>query len=330
MCMIYLTGNENVVGVDAGRVSIKNGEDIRMEPLELLDGINIYGRSQITTQCIHTCMKNNIPISFYTQYGQFIGGFYGTEKVNVSRQRKQSYFSNTGDALVLGRKIIFAKISNQITILRRYSRHSGIDVFNHILNMDYCRKYINSCDMISQIMGYEGAAAKEYFAALGKMVNPDFRFKGRSKHPPKDAFNSMLSFGYSLLYKEIYGIVVSKGLNPFFGFLHSDSEGHMALVSDLMEEWRSLIVDSMVMNMVNGNEIKIDNFDISDDGMCTIDKDGIRLILEKYNKKMNLTSKYIVENEGLTYRKMIGYQVMDLIHVMEDENPDLYNPIIIR
>ena len=123
---------------------------------------------------------------------------------------------------------------------------------------------------------------------------------------------------------------MSKGLNPFFGFLHSDSEGHMALVSDLMEEWRSLIVDSMVMNMVNGNEIKIDNFDISDDGMCTIDKDGIRLILEKYNKKMNLTSKYIVENEGLTYRKMIGYQVMDLIHVMEDENPDLYNPIIIR
>lgn len=330
MCTIYLTGNSNVVGIDTGRVSIRNGEDIRTEPLELLDGINIYGKSQITTQCIQTCMRNNIPISFYTQYGQFIGGLYGTEKVNVARQRKQAFFSNKEAAFRLGKKIVYAKISNQITVLRRYSRHSGVDVSDYVANMDCCRRCINICENTSQIMGYEGAAAKEYFAALGKMVNSDFYFEKRSKHPPKDAFNSMLSFGYSLLYKEIYGIVVSRGLNPFFGFLHSDTEGHMALVSDLMEEWRSLIVDSLVMNMVNGNEIEIDNFDISVDGMCTIDKDGIRLILEKYNKKMNSTSKYNIDNEGITYRKMIGYQVMDLIHVMEEENPDLYNPIIIR
>ena len=142
MGMVYLTGNSNVVGLENGRLSIKSGDEIRKEPFELLEGINIYGKSQITTQCIHACIRNKIPISFYTQYGTYIGGISGMERVSVERQRMQVMFSNSNTALALGKKIINAKIRNQVTVLRRYSRHSGIDVSNNISNMEYCYKNI--------------------------------------------------------------------------------------------------------------------------------------------------------------------------------------------
>lgn len=109
-------------------------------------------------------------------------------------------------------------------------------------------------------MGCEGNAAKNYFAALPKLVQPEFRFSGRTKQPPKDAFNSMLSLGYTMLLYEIYSEIENRGLTPYIGFLHSDRDGHPALASDLMEEWRSVIVDSAVLSLVQGGEIHISQF----------------------------------------------------------------------
>ena len=89
---------------------------------------------------------------------------------------------------------------------------------------------------IEQLMGYEGQAAKTYFKMLGQITDPEFTFSGRSKRPPMDPYNSLISLGYAILLNEIYGKLEARGLNAYFAFLHADRENHPALASDLMEE----------------------------------------------------------------------------------------------
>lgn len=113
---------------------------------------------------------------------------------------------------------------------------------------------------LKEIMGYEGNAAREYFCGLSKIIKPEFSFKGRNRMPPKDPFNSLISLGYTLLLHEAYGEIENKGLSPYCGYLHSDHERHPTLASDLMEEWRAVIVDSVVLSLIQGNEISPDDF----------------------------------------------------------------------
>ena len=116
---------------------------------------------------------------------------------------------------------------------------------------------IDTCTTVNEIIGYEGNAARIYFQCLGKLVDDDFKFEKRSRRPPLDEFNSMLNLGYSILMNEIYSRVENKGLNAYFGFVHQDREKHPTLVSDIIEEWRAVIIDSMVMSLVNGHEIAL-------------------------------------------------------------------------
>lgn len=140
------------------------------------------------------------------------------------------------------KRIIYAKISNQIVILRRYSRNSDNDVSDEIKMMKICTQKLDNAHTSEEIMGFEGTAAKYYFSALSKLVNNDFSFNCRSRMPPKDPFNSMLSLGYTLLMYEIYGEIENKGLSPYAGFLHKDRERHPTLASEFIEKEGVIII----------------------------------------------------------------------------------------
>lgn len=181
-------------------------------------------------------------------------------------------------------------------------------------------------------MGYEGTAAKIYFKVLGILIDPEFCFKGRSKRPPLDPFNSMISLGYSIIVNELYGKIEGKGLNPYFGVMHKDREKHPTLASDLMEEWRAVLIDSTVLSMINGHEISKKEF------YTQVEQPGVFLekeALRKYIKK--LESKFRTENRYLTYidyrvsfRQALDLQLGQFIKAIETENPEEYSPIVIR
>ena len=161
--------------------------------------------------------------------------------------------------------------------MRRYARHSQQDIQRAIVEMNNMYKKVSSVVSIEQIMGYEGTAAKIYFRVLGELIDSEFAFKGRTRRPPTDPFNSMISLGYSVILNELYGKIEGKGLNPYFGVMHKDREKHPTLASDLMEEWRAVLIDSTAMSMLNGHELTKDNFysDIDQPGVF-LDKDGFR------------------------------------------------------
>ncbi len=332
MCEIHLIDNTAKVGNEMGRIYIRGKDGEKSIPIETVEGINVYGKPQLTTQCVEECLKRGIPISFFSSNGGYIGGFSAVNYINVKRQRLQAVFNQTDESFELAKKIIEAKVSNQIAILRRYNRTNNNAAQSNIDCMRRYRNHIGRCNDIHQLMGYEGISAREYFGGLGKIVRPEFYFSHRTKNPPQDHFNALLSFGYSLLYKELYGMVESKGLNPFFGFIHEDKEGHPALVSDLIEEWRTIIIDSMVMSLVNGNEISIDeDFEAADsEHPFYLTFSGRMKVIAKYNQKMETTTTYMDGYSSLSYRRAIDSQIRSLIYVIEDGNVDRYSPIKVR
>lgn len=185
---------------------------------------------------------------------------------------------------------------------------------------------------IEQIMGYEGAAARIYFKTLGRMIDPQFKFQGRSRRPPLDPFNSMISLGYSIILNELYGKIEGKGLNPYFGVMHSDHEKHPTLASDLMEEWRAVLIDSTAMSMLNGHELTVDEFytDIENPGVF-LDKNAFKKYIEKLEVKFRTQNKYLTYIEySVSFRRALDLQINQFVKALECNNPEEYTPIIIR
>lgn len=337
--MPYLYINENGAVLshedNCFKISSKNGT-IRTIPSETLEGISIFGAVQVTTQCIERCLKKGINISFYSPSGAYFGRIISTGHINTARQKAQARLSDTEDfRLAFSKKIIEAKIHNQQVLIKRYLRSASMTKNIEIMvnNIVACEKEIKGCESIQQVMGYEGSAARVYFSMLSKLINKqEFKFDGRNKRPPKDAFNSMISLGYSILLNEVYGEIENKGLNPYFGFLHSDRENHPTLASDLMEEWRAVIVDSTVMSLINGNEISIDHFYKRDDSPgIFLDRDGMKIFIAKLEKKFAVQSKYLSQVEfPVSFRRGIGLQIESLVRAIENDDINEYTPVRLR
>ena len=178
-------------------------------------------------------------------------------------------------------------------------------------------------------MGYEGVVAKVYFRALGRLVPEEFSFSRRSRRPPLDAFNAMLSLGYTLLMYDIYTALSNEGLHPYFGFLHALKNRQPALASDLMEEWRAVLVDSMVLALVQHHEIKPEHFAPADDGEgIFLTREGRGIFLRAYEKKLRTVNQYKPGKHS--YRHSLAQQVGQYAQALMAQNAEIYEPILLR
>lgn len=247
-------------------------------------------------------------------------------------QRKQAGLYESPFALELSRKIIQAKMQNQLVVLRRYAKSRRVNIKDIEVMMVNCISKAQRTNKIEELMGYEGTGAKYYFEGLSRCVEEDFAFKGRSKRPPLDAFNSMISLGYSILMNEVCGAIETKGLNPYFGFMHRDAEKDPTLASDMMEEWRAVLIDSTVMSMINGHEVSRSEFynEIDRPGVF-MTKDSLKKYLSRLEKKFQVESKYLTYVDyAVSFRRSISLQMQQLVKAIETEDVSVYEPIRIR
>lgn len=333
MSLLFVDENSAKISYESNRcvITYSNGMQ-RSIPIETLESISIMGHAQITTQCIQECFCRGIPVSYYSKGGRYFGRLQSTGHVNTRRQRLQCRLYETDFALELSKKLVRGKMQNQIVILQRYAKSKGISVNESIKMLCICNNKIQGCRSVSEVMGYEGQGAKAYFDGLALLVEPAFAFHGRNKRPPKDEFNAMLSLGYSVLMNELYGQIEMKGLNPYFGFMHRDKEKHPTLASDMMEEWRAVIVDSTVMSLVNGHEIHKEHFyfDTENPG-CFLTREGMRIFLAKLEKKLQTEVRYLdYVDYAASFRRSINLQLESLIKAMESEDASIYKPVRIR
>lgn len=334
MSYLYVMEHGSKIHLDGGYFTVTyKDESVKLIPKKTLEAISLFGSVQMTTQCMEECLKRGIPVNYFSKTGAYFGRLESTRHMNIFRQKKQFALTETPEfALELSQRMIEAKIHNQYVVLRRYIKNETEEFAEIEKNMRNAMKNSLRSQSINELMGYEGFASRNYFKGLSKIIRPDFAFDGRSRRPPKDPFNSMLSLGYTILMYEVYGQIENRGLSPFAGFLHQDRERHPTLASDLMEEWRAVIVDSVVLSLIQGNEISINEFWKEEDQEgIFLTNTALKILITKLEKKMRTETSYLKDVvERTSFRKAIWMQSGKLVQAIEKEDPQIYEPIRIR
>ena len=330
MSVIYVTESGTMVGREGGQFYISKGQERLCEvPEETLEGLVLFGGVQVSAAAVTALLRQEVPVAWMSAKGRFQGRLDSMGQGHVLRQRSQFRLTEKSESrLHLARKFIAAKIHNQRVLLRKHPSPGPI-VGGGVLHLAALEQKVEETASIEELMGLEGAAARRYFSCLAHMV-PETFFEGRrSRRPPQDAFNSLLSFGYHLLFTEIYTAIIQTGLHPDLGFLHSLHPKHPALVSDLMEEWRPVIVDSLALALLSRSSLQLSDFQAPDErGGVYLTDGGRKRFLQAYEKKMRQEQQYL--GTALSFRQGLVRQARSLTRAVEVEELPLYQPVRIR
>ena len=335
MSNVYVYEQGAILKYKENRLIINYSEDdFKSIPIENIDNVVIFGAIQVSIKCVQQMLIRGVNLTLLSKNGSYFGRLESTGHVNINRQRLQFRKSDDKNfSLKISKQFIKGKVSNQRTILMRANKLlKSPELSNIILKMSVYFQNIDDAKSIEELMGIEGHLAKMYYQGISNIVDKEYSFSQRTKRPPKDPFNSVLSFGYTLLHYEIFTIVESKGLNSYAGFLHSDRHKHPALCSDLMEEWRPILVDSLAIALLNNNKIKKENFEYNEEnGGVYLDKEGCKKFIAEFEKRLRQEVGYVKEVPyKMSFRRIIEYQVMLLIKALESKNTDIYKPVLIR
>lgn len=235
-------------------------------PIREVKQILVFGNIQLTTAVISTCLETQIPVIFLTQSGEYKGHLWSAESADLVIQTAQ--FQRQQDEsfkLAMARTVVQGKLWNSKQLLLRLNRKRQLpDVAQAVTRIhDYMEAVSipQNTLTLDQVRGYEGAGAAQYFPALGKLiVHSGFTLTERNFYPPKDPMNALLSFGYTLLLNNVLSLILAEGLSPYLGNLHGAERPKAYLAFDLMEEFRSPIVDTLVMRLVNQRVLNSSDF----------------------------------------------------------------------
>jgi CRISP-associated protein Cas1 len=217
--------------------------------------------------------------------------------------------------------LIWGKVRNARQLLLRSNRKQSLaEVDQVIARLKLLIKEIEMAKSLESLRGYEGSAAKLYFSALGQLIrNPGFKLTERNRRPPKDPVNSLLSFGYTLVFNNVLSLMLAEGLNPYLGNLHRSDRKEPHLAFDLMEEFRSPIVDSLVLMLVNKKILKPTDFTWPDaDGGIYLNDPARRVFLKHFEERMSEEVKYRDLATPISFRRVIQLQVQQYKYCMRE------------
>ena len=262
-------------------------------PLLGLEAIFCFSYKGASPDLIGKCAEEGIGFSFLTPRGKFLAQVAGRPQGNVLLRKEQYRISDSeARSCETARNCIFGKLYNARWVLERTLRDHELRVDKAAMEaasemLKDAAKKSQSAENLDSLRGTEGEAATRYFAVFTEMIlnqKEDFIFKGRSRRPPLDEVNAMLSFGYRLLANEYTSALNSVGLDPYVGFMHRDRPGRESLALDLMEELRSILVDRQVLTLINTKAIQKKNFERSESGAVFLNDSGRKIFLEAWQK----------------------------------------------
>ncbi|WP_017315165.1 CRISPR-associated endonuclease Cas1 [Mastigocladopsis repens] len=314
MAAIYLIEQGTNIYKDYQRFIIHVSEKPKLEvPIREVQQILVFGNIQLSTPVIQACLQQEIPVLFLSQSGQYHGHLWSEESTNLDNQLIQIERRNDDSfQFQVSKAIVFGKLMNSKQLLLRFNRKRKVtEVEKAIFGIS---QDIDSLDLVSNLdalRGYEGIAAARYFPAFGQlMTNSKFEFSLRNRQPPTDPVNSLLSFGYTLLFNNVLSFLIAEGLSPYLGNFHYGEKQKPYLAFDLMEEMRSVIVDSLVLNIINHSLLKPQDFDIvPSTGGVYLNQSARRVFLKQFETRMNEEVSHPDLQSQITYRHAIQLQV---------------------
>ena len=329
MAILYITQQGAVLHKSGNQVIVKKDREVLQEvPIVQLDEVVIFGNGHITTQTMGYLLNKNIPVSFLSSHGKYKGKLQPAyAKDTRIRQQQYAVAADSKRCLELAKCFVRGKLTNAIRFSQR-QRAQNAEVKAAIQATRQTLEKLERAGDLESLLGYEGTAAAAHYRAYRQFLTYDWGFTTRQFRPPPDPINAMLSLGYTLLHNHVYAFTNVVGLDPYCGYFHQPKHGHAALASDLMEEFRQIIVDGYVLSLVNNNRVKPEDFEQTHKGI-RFTKDALGRFLTGYYGRMQQTFQHPTRNEKTTYLRCLELQVRHLARVIIGEEKT-YKPFLIR
>lgn len=288
-------------------------------PLHLLEGVVCFGRVSSSPELMARCSERGIGISLLTERGRFLARVQGPVSGNVLLRREQYHRADdTSGSAELARAFVAAKIANSRCVLQRTVRDHGektdaAKLQRAIVALARCLSKLDRAQGVGSIRGIEGDAAQIYFGVFDHLIirgEEGFWFEKRSRRPPADPTNALLSFVYTLLVHDVASALEAVGLDPQVGFLHRDRPGRPGLALDLMEEFRPFLADRFVLSLINRRQVRGAGFEQRETGGVYMDEGTRKTVLVGYQERKREEIQHPFLGEKTTVGMLVHLQAL--------------------
>jgi CRISPR-associated protein Cas1 len=335
--ILFVTNAESFVSLDNDNVVVKQNDEILLRvPLLNLEGIVIFNYFGATANLMAECAARNITISFLNEYGKYLGTLYGETKGNVLLRKEQYRISDNPDRKhEYAKNFIFGKLHNQKWVIERTIRDHALRVDKERLEevsaqISQNMREVLNCNDTDTLRAIEGNSAQSYFRIFDEFILQDktvFKFEKRSRRPPTDPINALLSLAYTLLAAECRHALEVVGFDSYVGFMHTDRPGRASLALDLMEELRPQFADRFVLSLVNRKEILPDDFEKQESGAVLLTKNGRKKFLAAWQQRKREEIKHPFLEEKCDWGLVPYIQALLLSRVIR-KDLDKYPPFL--
>ena len=292
---LYVTSEDSYLSLDGENVVVSDqGQEVGRLPLHNLEGIVSFGYRGTSPALMGACAERNISLCYLSPQGKFLARVSGKIKGNVIlREQQYKSFLDDGKSLEVAKNCIIGKIYNARWVLERATRDHGLQVNVEELKrssekLKHSLAQVSDCQSKERLRGIEGEAAQIYFGVFDELIlqqKQDFSFNGRTRRPPLDNVNALLSFVYTLLTNTITSALETVGLDPYVGCLHTERPGRVSLSLDLIEELRPVLADRFVLSLINKKIVTKKGFEKKENGAVLMDDKTRRSLLTEWQNK---------------------------------------------
>jgi len=271
-------------------------------------------------------LQEGIDVAFLTLNGKLRGRLVASESKNVILRLAQ-YERYLDDEFQLdqARAIVEGKINNARALILRYQyNHPDLNFSKEIELIEQTLNKLERSQAVNSLMGSEGIATATYFRCFGQMFRKELTFQERTRRPPKDPVNAILSLGYTMITNEILGLVIAHGLDPYIGFLHGVVYGRPSLALDLVEEFRHPVVDRLTLHLFNNKILSSEDFRKVEQNGIYLTDDGIKKYFHHYEQRIKAPLKRTESDSALNIRTIMKKQVQQMAQSIQ--NRELYKP----
>ncbi len=337
--ILFVTSPDSYLTKEGENIVISVNQEKKLQlPIHTLEGVVCFGYAGASPSLMHLCATRGVGLSFHNEYGKFLARVCGPMQGNVLLRKKQYKVSEDSHfQLSIAKSCIAAKVLNSRNILQRAIRDhkAGIDaekIENVVNRLQFTLKNIEEANNIDTLRGIEGDASKWYFSVLDELIlhqKDDFYMTSRNKRPPRDNFNALLSFLYTMLAHDVQSALESVGLDPYVGFLHQDRPGRASLALDLMEELRGCLADRLALSLINRKQISAKDFTVKENEAVLMDKDTRKIVLENMHKRKKEEIVHTFLDEKISIGLIPYVQALLLARYLRGDI-DAYPPFIWR
>ncbi|MFN6565181.1 MAG: type I-D CRISPR-associated endonuclease Cas1d [Nostoc sp. ChiSLP01] len=334
MGTVYVTQEDAFIGKVDERLHVKFEKKTILDvPLIKVDGVVVLGRATVSPSAISELLERHIPVTFLTENGRYLGRIEPEVTKNIFVRKAQwQAAGESAQAIHVVQGFVRGKLKNYRNLLIRRQRECpALDLSVNVTRLEQAIAPIDSTKNINSLRGLEGAGSAAYFGSFNELIRTtEFSFNKRVRRPPTDPVNSLLSFGYSLLRHDIQGAINIAGFDPYLGYLHCDRYGRPSLALDLMEEFRPLIVDAIVLSVLNRQLLtKTDFITEPLSEAVSLTSEGRKIFLQQYAQKKQSQFKHPVFGRKCTYQEAFELQARLLAKYLMGET-EKYPPLVLK